>query len=221
MSHKKGTLLACKVPFQEAQRVFSKHVIICLHSVPSRISPPSAILQVKKQAQNGSWNSPRTQRDSQDRCWAPSPQVLLSLEDRAALVLLSLEGQAALGLLRGGSDPGHLARGTPVTRGHRIPALSSRNAELCSFLRTAVCSLGEHHILSSILVPKTWHRPVNGALQVAASGTRLVVQRLRRHTSTAGSMGSLPGQRTKVLRAAWYGQRTEKREKENTPFRQE
>ena len=159
MSHKKGTLLACKVPFQEAPRNFSKHVIICLYSVPSRISPLSAILQVKKQAQNGSWNSPRTQRDSQDRRWAPSPRVQLSLE-----------GQAALGLLSGGSDPGHLARGTPVMRGHCIPALSSRNSELCSLLRTAVCNLGKHHIPSFILVPKTWHMP-KGTVWCSSGGS--------------------------------------------------
>lgn len=69
--------------------------------------------------------------------------------------------------------------------------------------------------------PRLGTCPVNGALQVAASGTCLAVQRPRRHVSTAGSVGSVPGQRTKVLHAAWYGQRKEKREKENIPFRQE
>ena len=201
MSPKKGTLLAFKVPFQEAPRL-PKHIIICLHTIPSRIRPQGAILQVKKQAQNGSRNSARTQRDSQDRRWALSPLVLLW----------------------GGSDPGRLAPWrSSVTRGDHILAPSSRNTELCSLLRTAVCKPGQTScpLFLHPCSPRLGTGPINGAVQVAASGIPLVGPQLRLHISTAGSMGSVPGRRTKILHAAWYGQRREKREKENIPFRQE
>ena len=39
----------------------------------------------------------------------------------------------------------------------------------------------------------------------AETGISLVVQWLRLHTSTAGGLGFLPGQETKIPQATWYG----------------
>ena len=39
-----------------------------------------------------------------------------------------------------------------------------------------------------------------------AGRTSLTVQRLRLHASTPGSMGSVPGQGTKIPRATWHPQ---------------
>ena len=44
-------------------------------------------------------------------------------------------------------------------------------------------------------------------------GTSLEVQWLRLWTSTAGSMGSIPCQGTKILQAMWRGQKKKKRKK--------
>ena len=47
-------------------------------------------------------------------------------------------------------------------------------------------------------------------------GTFLGVQRLRFRTSTAGGVGLIPGQGTKILHAMQCGQKKEKKEKENS-----
>ena len=49
------------------------------------------------------------------------------------------------------------------------------------------------------------------------SGTSLAVQWLRLHTSTAGGTGSVPGQGTESLHAAWHGQKT-KKERNNREY---
>lgn len=192
MSPKKGTLSGLQSAFPRSSKTFPKHVIICLYTVPSRIRPLSAILQTKRQAQNSLWNVPRTQRDSQDRCWAPSLLVLLG----------------------GSSDPSRLAPWRPsVTGGHRIPAPSSRNTELCLLPRTAVCKPGQtSRPVLHPCSPRLGTGPVNGALQAAASGTPLVGPRLRLHLSMQGAwVRSLLGElRSCVLRGR---AREEKRER--------
>lgn len=122
---------------------------------------------MKRQAQNGPWNVPRTQRDSQDRRWALSPLVLLG----------------------GSSDPSRLAPWRPsVTGRHRIPAPSSRNTELCLLPRTAVCKPGQtSRPVLHPCSPRLGTGPVNGAVQAAASGTPLVGPRLRLHLSMQGA----------------------------------
>ena len=39
------------------------------------------------------------------------------------------------------------------------------------------------------------------------AGISLVVQQFRLHTSTAGGLGFLPGQETKIPKAIWYGKK--------------
>ena len=73
----------------------------------------------------------------------------------------------------------------------------------------------------SSLFPKAWHRPSKrcgsgGSERDPPGGPTVTAPPLH-----AGSVGSVPARRTKVLRAAWSGPGREKREKENIPFRQE
>ena len=47
-------------------------------------------------------------------------------------------------------------------------------------------------------------------LKTASSGTSLVVQWLRTHTSTAGGMSAIPGWGTKIPHALWCSQKKKK-----------
>ena len=47
-------------------------------------------------------------------------------------------------------------------------------------------------------------------------GNSLVVQWLAFRTSTAGSMGSVPGRGTKILQAAWCGSKKKKKERKKS-----
>ena len=49
------------------------------------------------------------------------------------------------------------------------------------------------------------------------SGTSLAVQWLRLCTSSAGGAGSIPGQGTRILHAAWYGQKRKTEKKKKVP----
>ena len=46
------------------------------------------------------------------------------------------------------------------------------------------------------------------------TGISLVVQWLRLHTSTAGALGFLPGQETKIPQATWYGKKIKQTNKQ-------
>ena len=60
---------------------------------------------------------------------------------------------------------------------------------------------GNNAICSNMDGPRDYHS------KWCKSGTSLAVQQLRLHASTAGCAGSIPGQGTKILHAAWRSQK--------------
>ena len=58
------------------------------------------------------------------------------------------------------------------------------------------------------------HEPyISPHIKTCFSGTSLAVQWLRLRTPYTGGMGLIPGQGTKILHAAWCGQKKKKKEK--------
>ena len=57
---------------------------------------------------------------------------------------------------------------------------------------------------------------LNSKLKKAMTGTSLAVQWLGLRSSTAGGMGSIPGQGAKIPQATWCNQKTKKQNKKTT-----
>lgn len=123
--------------FQEAPRLFPNMSLFAYTPYPAESGLLSAILQVKRQAQNSPWSIPRTQRDSQDRRWALSPLVLL----RGALTPAAW-------------PVAPLCHGKAPHPGAFLPAQSS-----ACYPEQQFASRANITSRPSSLFPKAWHRP--------------------------------------------------------------
>lgn len=193
------------------------------------MSPKKGTLPVSKKLQDFSQTCHyllirRTQQNQASKCHftgeETSPEQSVNAEGHRGLCDRRW-ALSPLVLLGGSSDPSRLAPWRP--EGWKAPHPGTFLPKTQSSVVTQNSSLQTGANITSrpsSLFPKAWHRPSKRCGSGEAAGRSLVGPRLQLHLSMQGAGVRVPARRTKVLRAV-VGPGKRKREKGNTPFRQE